>query len=264
MPLKNLLNKVIEDWQAMQSTGAVTPSLTEQLQIELSAFEKANPQKQLITMHQLYSELLNAYSHLHHQVQALTQANQHLSRQLNMDPLTGLHNRKHFLHQLGQQLEHGSTQPRCLIFIDLDDFKNINDHYGHLAGDQALQLFASLLEAMLPDSEENAIARLGGEEFIAYLSPCNAWQAAEWCADLQQQLAQAPLLYQQKEAIQLTFSAGIAMLQQHLPIQETGRQEQQALAWLHCADQAMYRAKNQGKNQFYLTHFVTSPNLPTT
>jgi two-component system cell cycle response regulator len=82
-----------------------------------------------------------------------------------VDPLTGLHNRRHFEERLGSELAASQRhrRPVSLLLCDVDHFKNINDEHGHLAGDETLRMVAGVLRGAV--RKEDALARYGGEEF---------------------------------------------------------------------------------------------------
>jgi len=100
-----------------------------------------------------------------------------LEQQSLTDQLTGLHNRRGFMVQGDQQLKHArrNGQPVVLLFIDLDDFKRVNDTYGHAEGDRALQKTAAVLKKCLRESDIKG--RLGGDEFVGLA--VNASEAGE-------------------------------------------------------------------------------------
>jgi len=159
------------------------------------------------------------------------------------DALTGLPNRLFFSKILEQSISQARRYNRSLavIFLDLDRFKNINDTYGHQAGDQVLLTLAKKLKLCLRESD--TVARFGGDEFIALLPE---FEEEKYLATVAQKLLDVvsePFLCH-GQALVLTGSIGIAIFPLH-------GQDEQAL--MRCADAAMYHAKNQGRNnsQFY-------------
>ena len=165
-------------------------------------------------------------AHLHHVVQ----------RQAVTDELTGLVNRRRFMTALAAEIGRGSRvgQP-SLILADLDDFKLVNDRFGHPVGDDLLQAFAAAMLECLRDVD--VPARLGGEEF-AVLVPETSLAGALAVAERLRTLVGAPLLFRHGEEISATASFGVAEL---LP-------GEGADALLRRADAALYRAKAAGKN----------------
>ncbi|UVA79906.1 diguanylate cyclase [Pandoraea commovens] len=170
---------------------------------------------------------------------------EHLSRH---DGLTGLLNRRAWEQRLADIHEHcaHTEQPACLVLMDLDHFKRINDTLGHAAGDSALRRFAGLLRQRL--REIDAVGRYGGEEFGAVL--VNTGEVAgrdlmhRLLADLRARVAQAEAQMRQDEALRVsltecTVSIGL------VPFSSAFDTPQ---AWLQQADRALYRAKRQGRD----------------
>lgn len=175
-------------------------------------------------------------------------ANQHilrLQRELDEtselvrhDPLTGALNRKGLDEALAREIararRHGS--PLCLALLDVDNFKQLNDTYGHRAGDDALRhLFSVIREAVRP---QDAVGRYGGEEFLIVLPDTDTEQAAAVVVRLQRELTRRFFLANSQKLL-ITFSAGIARLH---------ADEDPQLA-IDRADKAMYAAKRAGKNR---------------
>jgi diguanylate cyclase (GGDEF)-like protein len=165
---------------------------------------------------------------LHHVVQ----------RQAVTDELTGLVNRRRFMTALQTETVRTSrVRPPSLILADLDDFKRVNDRFGHPIGDELLQEFAGALLEHVRDID--IPARLGGEEF-AVLLPETALEGASAVAErLQRFLTATPLLVRNGQSIHATASFGVAELVEGEAADELLRR----------ADAALYRAKAEGKNQ---------------
>ncbi|MBN8447166.1 MAG: GGDEF domain-containing protein, partial [Gammaproteobacteria bacterium] len=133
----------------------------------------------------------------------------------------------------------------CIVLLDLDYFKRINDTLGHPAGDAALKECASRLNSALRSSD--VLFRYGGEEFLALLPMTELDGALEVAARLQQALSGSPWQWQ-GENVQLTASMGVASI----------RQAGNLTSLIHMADQAMFRAKSAGRNCIML-HEVDLP-----
>jgi diguanylate cyclase len=118
---------------------------------------------------------------------------------------------------------------------DLDHFKSINDEYGHEAGDQMLVHFTMLMKSVMRKSD--ALVRFGGEEFTLILPETDSRGAIFVLGRLQQLMASTPLVYEGRR-IQATFSAGVATL----------RADENGHALLRRADEALYGAKDSGRN----------------
>ncbi len=159
-------------------------------------------------------------------------------RLARIDPLTGLFNRR-FLFELGQrELERVARhkQPVSVLLIDLDEFKHINDHFGHMAGDRILQQVARRMSACLRRSD--LLGRYGGDEFVALLVETDLEQAKLTAQRLRSCLNAKPFRVG-KRNLPVSACFGIAMLDD-----ETGTLE----ALINHADQAMYTAKRSGGN----------------
>lgn len=163
------------------------------------------------------------------------------------DMLTGIANRRMGLLRLEQAEKLFSREQLtfCIVLLDLDYFKRINDTLGHPAGDAALKECASRLNSALRSSD--VLFRYGGEEFLALLPMTELDGALEVAARLQQALSGSPWQWQ-GENVQLTASMGVASI----------RQAGNLTSLIHMADQAMFRAKSAGRNCIML-HEVDLP-----
>ena len=155
---------------------------------------------------------------------------------LYTDSLTGIANRRIFLESLGGAISLAQRRqtPLSIIMADLDNFKSVNDTFGHNAGDQVLQAFATLL--MENSRQEDLIARWGGEEFIMMLPGTSAKEAIVFGERLRHRLNEITFL---DSGIRLTASFGVSAYQPG----ET------STSFIEMADQALYEAKRLGKNQ---------------
>ena len=161
-----------------------------------------------------------------------------LNQLLTFDELTGAYSRRHFLDELERQVAHAARHgtPVSLIMLDLDYFKQINDRYGHSAGDRALRAAATEVQAQLRDAD--LLGRVGGEEFLVLL-PMTAGPAATRLAERLCAALTAVQLAEGDQKIHLSGSFGVAEL---LPREESS-------AWLRRVDAALYQAKTQGRNR---------------
>lgn len=169
-----------------------------------------------------------------YQWRAREKAFQELSR---IDPLTHLLNRRS-IHEHLLKYEtpiQEALQPFCIILMDIDHFKNINDTYGHIVGDEVLTKVADVLKEHT--RPEDLVGRFGGEEFIILTNTQDhdlAYQIAERCRKAIMQLE----LYSNQKAVHVTASFGIASWTPNTTIHQA----------LHQADTAMYKAKSSGRN----------------
>ncbi len=168
------------------------------------------------------------------------QAHAHQMRRLaTTDSLTGVNNRRHFLHQLEQELARHQRygEAAALLMLDLDHFKQVNDEFGHAAGDSVLKAFTASAQAILRRSDH--LGRLGGEEFAILLPDTDAEGARELAERLRQMIDDTPV-ETAAGMIHYSVSIGIALFT---------RADGNADALLARADHALYRAKHGGRNR---------------
>lgn len=169
----------------------------------------------------------------------LSKQNRQLVKLASEDGLTGLHNRRSAMLQ-GQLLcaiAQRSRQPITLALLDVDHFKQVNDVYGHPAGDAALKMLAQLLKAYARRTTD-VLARIGGEEFMLLMPDTTEEVAEQLCKVLLNALAESKI--NDELAFHVTASMGMACSEQGLlSFDELYRQ----------ADKALYQAKAQGRNQ---------------
>jgi diguanylate cyclase (GGDEF)-like protein len=173
---------------------------------------------------------------------ALAAANEKLEQLSRTDALTGLANRRRLDDALAETWRRAGIagRPISVIMIDIDYFKQYNDHFGHLGGDGCLQKLAAVLTAGARESD--IVARYGGEEFAVVLPDtdfADAWNVAErlrrTVAGLEQEHPGSPTGY-------LTVSVGVASA--FFSVGETGRRD-----LLQRADEGLYLAKHNGRNR---------------
>lgn len=159
------------------------------------------------------------------------------------DALTGLFNRRAFFDELSRRVARleRDGKPAALIYIDLDNFKAVNDRHGHKRGDEALMAVRDIL--MRHTRSIDLIARLGGDEFALWLDGADEEIAVKRCRDIVA-AAQDLLMFSGNEDAPLTLSMGVAV---HRP----GRPETLD-DLLQRADEAMYGVKHDGKCDFRL------------
>lgn len=160
-----------------------------------------------------------------------------LQRVAAVDTLTGADSRWAFLEKLDQEIQRVARGAQaCLLLIDIDHFKSINDRYGHGVGDQVLSSFVERLRPGLRGGD--SIGRLGGEEFAILLAGEDIQRASRVCERLRDMVSARRINTIGNESITVTFSAGLVELKGR-----AGRAE-----LLDAADKALYRAKNSGRN----------------
>jgi diguanylate cyclase (GGDEF)-like protein len=153
------------------------------------------------------------------------------------DALTGQWNRRALDDVLKQQVQRRAVSGGTfsILMLDIDFFKNINDEFGHLVGDDVLRAFAQRLREFL--RADDVCARFGGEEFVVVLPDTSMETAMEIGERIRRGIAQIPLLTKPK--VQATVSIGVATMEHGQSIHEL----------FAAADAAVYRAKNEGRNQ---------------
>ncbi|WP_369937524.1 HDOD domain-containing protein [Xanthomonas tesorieronis] len=165
-----------------------------------------------------------------------------LAEQASRDALTGVYNRHQLDVLLNQQFDLASRHdwPLSIAFIDLDDFKKINDAHGHLIGDQVLRAFAQALQPLLRSSD--TVARFGGEEFLVLLPNTSEEAALGVIQRILLDIAQRPMVELQSGPLYISFSAGVAT--------QGGRERfGTAQELLQAADDMLYSSKHGGRNR---------------
>jgi diguanylate cyclase (GGDEF)-like protein len=195
-------------------------------------------QKELVAMaYNRWAELLRSHAaELHEIVDLLEKRTERLEYLASTDPLTRAYNRNKFEQvleaEIGRFYRYKSS-PFAVMMLDIDHFKQINDRYGHLSGDEALKGISQAIREHVRDTD--LFARWGGEEFILLLPHTDGQEAllfAERLREMVQALQIAPLP-------SLTVSIGVAEY----------RENDSMETLLERADQALYRAKEEGRNR---------------
>ncbi|HEV2423349.1 MAG TPA: diguanylate cyclase [Terriglobia bacterium] len=182
--------------------------------------------------------------------QQLTSAREALREEAIRDPLTGLFNRRYLEEVLGRELRrarHGD-QHLSVLMLDLDHFKNFNDLHGHAAGDAVLKEVGMLLDSHT--RREDVVCRYGGEEFVLILPGAPLSVSLRRADDLRQAVRECSPEWQGKALGSLTVSTGIACCPEH------GTTPEELLG---AADQAMYRAKREGRDCVVVYEAVPAP-----
>lgn len=183
----------------------------------------------------------------------LTKANATLESLAVTDSLTGLWNRRKFFEESRRFLKllQQTGGPFSLVLVDIDDFKQFNDRFGHLAGDERLRAVAEVIGEVRGGSDFSA--RYGGEEFVIALPTSDAEKATAVAERLRKDIASV-----ERRGVRITVSVGVATLSDP---GERGESTDVLLERLiECADRALYRSKAAGKN--CVTHDCVDPHLP--
>jgi diguanylate cyclase (GGDEF)-like protein len=170
-----------------------------------------------------------------------------VQRQAITDDLTGLVNRRRFIEALDAEIERARTfgSPLTIVLADLDNFKQVNDAFGHHGGDVVLRAFADLIRSHVRDVDVSG--RIGGEEFAILLPETDRAGAARVAERMRRSLNAVPIAISDERSIHAASSFGVAELEP----------EQSGDDLLRAADAALYRAKDEGKNRV-----VTASELP--
>jgi diguanylate cyclase (GGDEF)-like protein len=180
----------------------------------------------------LYEELLRL-------TEDLQQAKKLLEREASRDSLTDLWNRRAILDLLKREMARSSREDRpvAAVMIDIDNFKMINDRIGHLAGDQVLLEVTRRVGSTLRSAD--VLGRIGGEEFLIILSPCDGKTAFDVMERARRACAASPVSIEAGD-FEVTVSLGAAV---------TDGADVDLSTLLKSADDALYRAKNGGRNR---------------
>ena len=168
--------------------------------------------------------------------------NTQLQNMADTDVLTGLLSRRAFINRMKRILSRAQHDNTALSFLvlDIDNFKNINDTYGHFTGDELLKKYADVMKGCF--RTEDMIGRLGGEEFAIAISNIDNAVAVKVAERLRCEIENVTILCNDKP-VSTTISIGIADLHQNVNGYETLFRE---------ADAALYRAKNMGRNRIII------------
>ncbi|MDQ3233216.1 MAG: GGDEF domain-containing protein, partial [Pseudobdellovibrionaceae bacterium] len=176
------------------------------------------------------------------QMETLQSELQTVQSQLQLDGLTQVYNRATFDQQLRKttQFSFLTGQKSCLIMLDIDHFKKVNDSYGHPAGDAVIQTLARTLAQSFP-RKTDFVARYGGEEFAIILQGTDLSESQELVAKVLVRIRALKISHNDQD-IAVTASAGVALYQPGELVE----------LWLQRADKALYDAKQQGRDRLIL------------
>lgn len=225
----------------LKGSGVITiryemtmPAVALYLLLQLIAIAKdfAEGRMELIRLNQSLDEEVAL------QTKQLKEKNEQLEALVWQDGLTGIANRRYFNEMVANQFDHAKQQQQkwSLIMIDIDEFKQYNDYYGHVAGDQLLKVFVDIINKILPPNV--LFARYGGEEFVLITQDDQAMSLAE---ELRQRIEHANLEHLGRDLKRVTASFGVVTYTNEGTVEEL----------LHKADENLYMAKRSGRNRVY-------------
>lgn len=197
---------------------------------------------QLLNTTGVLSLSISIYLCLHADFRSLSKAHQRLRYQAHHDNLTGLLNRHALISALGETLSatRASGRGTALVLIDVDFFKQINDRYGHAAGDRVLKEIASRIRRHVRPTD--SVGRFGGEEFLGLLPNCSPPEAHRIAESIREAIERTPFdLGESAPPVSITVSVGVSTC--------SARPECDGICLIQRADAALYEAKRNGRNQ---------------
>ena len=167
------------------------------------------------------------------------------------DSLTGLYNSRHFFDQLDKEIKRSNRylHPISLIFIDVDNFKGINDAYGHMIGDKVLSLIAKRIKSCLRSND--TAYRFAGDEFTIILPETTSGEAKVLADRIIDKFSRESIRVDELEILEITLSIGITEYQKNEGAQQ----------FVHRADITMYEAKQQEINSVVISPEVKNPPI---
>jgi len=206
--------------------------------------EKIKIQAQLIEEQEIQKrsrELIKSNQRLSIQTRELEKAKKELTLQAITDPLTELYNRRYFADIASKAFFNAMRykQALAIIMLDIDEFKKINDMYGHQAGDQVITHCAQLLTEFSRKSD--TVARYGGEEFIILVPQTSLSEVQSLAQRIKQEVNNTGIVLKNGSVVTFSISIGIAQIKK--------TQDHNIQDIIQRADQALYTAKQQGRNQ---------------
>lgn len=195
-----------------------------------------------ITQRMLVEEELRKTNELlHTQLDEIQSLHDALREQALRDPLTGLHNRRYLNETMGREIARAKREkyPISVMIVDVDNFKQFNDTYGHSLGDKVLVTFGKVLHENIRIGD--IACRYGGDEFLVVMPGADMVGASQRAEDIRQKFAATPIYYGDGEVF-ATISIGLSTYPQHGIDSSLFRS----------ADEALYHAKHSGRNCIYI------------
>lgn len=239
-----LAERINRERRQREEAQALAIQMMQQINEERNA--KLEAQARAMAMQQEHTDelemrVLDRTAELERAMSNLELANKELAKLSVTDPLTRLHNRRYFDQMLSNEIERSirTHTPLALVLVDIDHFKSINDTYGHLIGDECLKLVSSTLRQVVSRSTD-LVARYGGEEFGVILPATGLDDAGVLAERMRQAIEKVQFIHLGKR-IPISASMGVSggVLEQGVS----------PASLITTADEALYRAKENGRNQ---------------
>lgn len=189
-------------------------------------------------------EFDDLYQGFNTMIAEISERDERLSKLATTDPLTGLANRRHAIETMQTMATRAYRKREALglIMLDIDFFKQVNDRYGHPVGDQVIREIAAILQASA--REYDLAARFGGEEFIVLCDGSTSENTVAVAERIRLAVEECRIEYAPGEFMNVSVSLGV--------FSTTPQENPTIEQWIHAADQALYRAKNMGRNRHAL------------
>lgn len=232
------LSDLIKFSRSIKSTDNLTQRLEEKGDLEVKELSQS--------INQMLSEIQKQSNKSLNQLQVLQQQEDKLRKLVNYDALTHLPNRKYMLEAISKELARAKRhQNNCLLlFLDLDNFKDVNDSLGHESGDMFLIKIADIIKSQL--REEDVLGRLGGDEFLILLPFIDREEdTLSIAVSISERILQA--LRTPVSIKDWQFETGVS-----IGIADAIHSDYNSDSMIKNADIAMYRAKNNGRNNFVI------------
>jgi len=203
---------------------------------------KINIQKFKNVFNSLQTDLLNQLEKANKTIKELENEINEFEKEVNLDPLTKLYNRKALQEEINEinfHIEHEKGLKYFAIMSDIDDFKKINDTYGHIAGDKIIILVSKIIKSAM---QQNAkIFRYGGEEFLILIKSGKIEDVISKCGAIIKTIRNNKIKYKGRN-IKVTLSIGVSQLNSNENIEDA----------IERADMALYEAKKSGKDKMVI------------
>jgi len=242
---KKCLDVAKESIDSFKETNSKLQGITESHTIEIERITEESNEIDVKTFRQRFNafqrDLLSELDHANDIIKALEQEIEELQKQSNIDPLTKLFNRKALAIDAHELLRHSDERDLSVValMIDADDFKKINDTFGHVAGDKVLILLAKLFKSSI--REYDRAYRYGGEEFLIIFNRAKKEEAVKVAERIMQLVRNNKLIYKNR-VIRITLSMGLTEHQKGDTLESL----------IDRADAAVYEAKKAGKDRLVI------------